>query len=315
MSDPVKNVEIEDVLSSIRRLISENDRTPKQEAPAEAPVPKPQDPVERGGMQGRLVLTPALRVTEGEALDGAEHAAQGADESPLGVARDHAWEDVEGAGDPDPAEMVAEAVEDDTPQDKNTESDVADMAAAEADDAAVAGYDPMEGVSLERAREIDSRIVHWDSMNESRGREEPAYEPDEPGDSDYAGTDVEPLEWQDDYPAEEEAAPHAKRTRPEGQEAAEVSPEEALAGLAGRIEAELKDSLPEQIEEALAPDPGLGDLAGEDAIVLDEAMLRDMVADIVRQELQGALGERITRNVRKLVRREIHRALAAHELD
>ena len=40
-----------------------------------------------------------------------------------------------------------------------------------------------------------------------------------------------------------------------------------------------------------------------------------MVTDIVREELQGALGERITRNVRKLVRREIHRALVAQELD
>ncbi|MGB5066541.1 MAG: hypothetical protein WBO29_04080, partial [Albidovulum sp.] len=38
-------------------------------------------------------------------------------------------------------------------------------------------------------------------------------------------------------------------------------------------------------------------------------MLRELVADIIRQELQGALGERMTRNVRKLVRREINRAL------
>jgi len=53
--------------------------------------------------------------------------------------------------------------------------------------------------------------------------------------------------------------------------------------------------------------------ADEDAI-LDEDALRELVADIVRQELQGALGERITRNVRKLVRREIHRALTRHEL-
>ncbi len=55
-------------------------------------------------------------------------------------------------------------------------------------------------------------------------------------------------------------------------------------------------------------------LAGRDDF-LDEDALRDLVADIVRQELQGALGERITRNVRKLVRREIHRALASQELD
>ena len=40
-----------------------------------------------------------------------------------------------------------------------------------------------------------------------------------------------------------------------------------------------------------------------------------MVAEIVRQELQGTLGERITRNVRKLVRREIHRALTSQDFD
>jgi len=49
-------------------------------------------------------------------------------------------------------------------------------------------------------------------------------------------------------------------------------------------------------------------------VTLDEEMLRDMVADIVRRELQGELGERITRNVRKLVRREINRALAGQDL-
>ena len=48
---------------------------------------------------------------------------------------------------------------------------------------------------------------------------------------------------------------------------------------------------------------------------VDEDMLRDMVADIVRQELQGALGERITRNVRKLVRQEIHRVLSSQGFD
>lgn len=51
------------------------------------------------------------------------------------------------------------------------------------------------------------------------------------------------------------------------------------------------------------------------AIEIDEDTLRQMVVDIVRQELQGALGERITRNVRKLVRREIHRMLISQEFD
>ncbi|MEX0280658.1 MAG: hypothetical protein AB3N13_05635 [Arenibacterium sp.] len=53
----------------------------------------------------------------------------------------------------------------------------------------------------------------------------------------------------------------------------------------------------------------------EEPAILDEESLRVLVSDIVREELQGALGERITRNVRKLVRREIHRALTAKELE
>lgn len=47
----------------------------------------------------------------------------------------------------------------------------------------------------------------------------------------------------------------------------------------------------------------------------DEDALRDLVAEIVRQELQSDLGARVTRNIRKLVRREIRRALAARDFD
>lgn len=47
----------------------------------------------------------------------------------------------------------------------------------------------------------------------------------------------------------------------------------------------------------------------------DEEMLRDLVRDIIREELQGALGERITRNVRKLVRAEIARAMAVRDFE
>lgn len=57
------------------------------------------------------------------------------------------------------------------------------------------------------------------------------------------------------------------------------------------------------------------DLGDMDDAVIDEEMLRDLVAEIVREELTGAVGERITRNVRKLVRREIHRAMLSREFD
>ncbi|MEM8822237.1 MAG: hypothetical protein AAGF30_01375 [Pseudomonadota bacterium] len=48
---------------------------------------------------------------------------------------------------------------------------------------------------------------------------------------------------------------------------------------------------------------------------LDDEALRDLIAEIVRQELAGDLGERITRNVRKLVRREIRQMMSSEEFD
>ena len=49
--------------------------------------------------------------------------------------------------------------------------------------------------------------------------------------------------------------------------------------------------------------------------LIDVDLLRQMVAEMIRHELQGPLGERITRNVRKLVRREINRALENRDID
>ncbi|MCX7644504.1 MAG: hypothetical protein N2Z62_04310 [Rhodobacteraceae bacterium] len=48
--------------------------------------------------------------------------------------------------------------------------------------------------------------------------------------------------------------------------------------------------------------------------LLDERDLRALVAEVLREELKGPLGERITRNVRKLVRREIAQALSSYDL-
>ncbi|HCQ64683.1 MAG TPA: hypothetical protein DIU07_05675, partial [Rhodobacteraceae bacterium] len=53
----------------------------------------------------------------------------------------------------------------------------------------------------------------------------------------------------------------------------------------------------------------------EDEAVIDEAMLRELVAQLVRDELQGTVGERITHNVRKLIRREIARALTLQDFE
>ena len=53
----------------------------------------------------------------------------------------------------------------------------------------------------------------------------------------------------------------------------------------------------------------------ETAGFVSEDLLREIVRDMIRDELQGTLGERITRNVRKLVRAEINRAMASRDFD
>ncbi|PIE08804.1 MAG: hypothetical protein CSA74_00345 [Rhodobacterales bacterium] len=64
----------------------------------------------------------------------------------------------------------------------------------------------------------------------------------------------------------------------------------------------------------LHPETGAA-LPPEDETVVDEAMLREMVAQLVRDELQGTVGERITHNVRRLIRREIARALTLQDFE
>jgi hypothetical protein len=76
--------------------------------------------------------------------------------------------------------------------------------------------------------------------------------------------------------------------------------------------------------EAAAKRPDVLKLSAEDMLtdgegnpltVLDEAALQQIIRQLIRDELKGVLGERITHSVRKLVRAEINRALAAHALD
>ncbi len=75
----------------------------------------------------------------------------------------------------------------------------------------------------------------------------------------------------------------------------------------------------DEADDAISSEPGYelaaGAEAGASALAFDEEELRELVSDLVREELRGALGERITGNVRKLVRREIHRVLASYEFD
>jgi len=222
-------------------------------------------------------------------------------------------------------DIAAEIVEpvEDTEQDQFAESD------ADVDDT------PADGVSS-RAATLSAKIA---ALEAKIGQTSDQWEPDGELGDDYAGTRVETIEWQDH---EDEVEPSS--LVPEADSALEeAEPESALED--AEPEVALEDAEPESAPEDAEPesvpeeaevvsidepvdDPDVSsgqpdqtsdedrlDLLGSDDAILDEESLRELVADIVRQELQGALGERITRNVRKLVRREIHRALTAQELD
>ncbi|MBE0554489.1 MAG: hypothetical protein IH625_12435, partial [Rhodobacteraceae bacterium] len=82
---------------------------------------------------------------------------------------------------------------------------------------------------------------------------------------------------------------------------------------ADAAEAEALQELADTVTEA-APAAMLRSALTADPDAIDDAALRDLVRELIVEELQGPLGERITRNIRKLVRAEIARALAAEQL-
>ncbi|WP_128253898.1 hypothetical protein [Falsirhodobacter deserti] len=47
---------------------------------------------------------------------------------------------------------------------------------------------------------------------------------------------------------------------------------------------------------------------------IDEDVLQELVRELLTEELQGQVGERMTRNIRKMIRAEINQALAEQRL-
>ena len=106
----------------------------------------------------------------------------------------------------------------------------------------------------------------------------------------------------------------ARRTPPRRLAVSEAEAAEQSAATMRSSYDELRDELAQDLDDPAG-------LYAEDLVpsyedgLIDEAVLRDMVAQLVREELRGSLGERITQNVRKLVRREIQRALMGQDYD
>lgn len=279
MSNPVTNADIEDVLSSIRRLVSEDARQPVP-APAAEPA-------------GRLVLTPALRVME-SARPEEIRSGEASPDTP----KDEPTADL-------PQPELVEAYEmaglslDDTGR-RNLEARIAELEAVITESGGQWEHDGEEG-SANAGGFV--RRLHW----------EPEAISAEPEDTDEAGF----VEMAEEQAAEDTVVAFAEAPAVDEVEVvAEEEPEVETDFAADDYEPAPLD----QAEEAYAA-PDFDDDTADEGVdfpadfVVDEQMLRALVAEVVRQELQGALGERITRNVRKLVRREIMRALTSQELE
>lgn len=261
MAEKVVNAGIEDVLSSIKRLVSEEDR----KIPGLLSSSRSRKP-------GRLVLTDALRVSK--AADG-DDTPQPKNEKPAYRAEDSVKPMILRACD-----VVAHA-EPAVEQQTKTKSE-----------------DDLAGSLSSKIEALEAAIA----------RTEDQWEPDGDSDDAYSGTPTRSLEWS----AKKEFAEADAESDAEADTDAEV---EAV------VEAE--QSYP-YITATFVRDPDVFALAStlspeaqeQPALPsMDEEALRDLIAQVVREELQGVLGERITRNVRKMVRREIYRALAEQKPD
>lgn len=306
MSEPMSNHEIEDVLSSIRRLVSE-DLRPAAPRPAAAVV------------DSKLILTPALRVVAAEPLP----------EVPIAPLTRDGFEIL-----PGPRLAVVDPVPVDPPAVDTAPAD------PEPADPAVAGFG--QWPDTEEEVEAAPAVIDWegdiwgvepdttpalsDDLTEDAlsvpaqvfGADRASVTPDEaPMWSDVS--DQTPV-WDDATPdawVAEEPIPFVAHPR----KPAAANP--LAQAWADRAEAAVRAELQEATETKLA-DANPADMAGGlfatdpvglDAIQFDEETLREIVRDIIREELAGTLGERITRNVRKLVRVEINRALATRNVE
>jgi len=304
MSDASRHDEIEDVLSSIRRLVADG---PETTSPR----------------RGRLVLTPALRVPEEEPGNSALAPSEG----------------TEAPATEETAARPATAGEEDTappPAAEAAPGRASSLAERIAElEAVVAGYDDdeEEGAGSENTVPPAPGTPAWraavfpraaDAGARHTGRDEGGVAPvpadgqrDDGEPSDRAAPTAGPGDVVGEAPASAAGGAGADADAPPT-ETGGTTPEDESGRAPG--DASGDDSGDDGAARAAADDAVANDATGTreraaEADLLDEAVLREIVAEIVREELQGRLGERITRNVRKLVRQEVNRALASREFE
>lgn len=377
MKEAESDFEIEDVLSSIRRLVSQDGRAPRVQRASFRHSASAQD-------DNCLVLTPAQRIAQAQKPVVVAAVAPEAPAADIGEELGRLESAI--------SEMEAAAAEAEIEPAAEPEAAVADFIAPKRPDAVLADEADLDAVEVdENAEEAPPSLTvdlpEFDAAEEtapvSHAAEDVVAEaaPElavaetvgeilameverfalsvasarPAADALFAGYEVVgPVEVDQAAEVDQMAEELADLPEPDLMETIEPvsEPEDAAAAVAVILEADMEvedvvetadASVAEDVATELEPDetpqvmervspqilraeairsPRLQVAEDEDPLFdaiavpeFDEEALRIMVAQLIREELRGVLGERITHNVRKLVRREIQRALAGHELE
>jgi hypothetical protein len=308
MTEAAKSAEeIEDVLASIRRLVAG--------PAAKHATPPPSDGAEK------LVLTPALRVSDPDD-PWAPIASRADDDTQQEQDPAHAdsawgledrladWSEIADSADEAVSDAIAEGLNAQAPWPEHDRPSFR------------AKLTHLQSAAVGAEFEAETGDANWpdDGADHAlrelvQARGQPAQEPPE-GDVEFAGQGDAPEEHAPDHLGDDAAV---EVSAPMMADPDDARSQDTAAPVAEDTEAVTAvDDLMQDDDDSVED---LGDTTApfsfpetEDGI-LDEETLREIVSEVVRQELQGALGQRITRNVRKMVRREIRLALAAEELE
>lgn len=385
MSDPVSNHDIEDVLSSIRRLVAQGNPKGMQK-PANAPTilhPQPpvtaskQDEIAPGSYADRLVLTPAFRVPDDDQTEVATRDDPDAGSfKSIDAAVKTPESDTIPTKDPRPMPPTAQS-----PSERESlEATIAELEAAvssradewEPDGSEIVSATVFSSVFRSKIEAARLSLREVETETPSEGSEDAVTSAvadhiadtvaeelqeafphlqaaDEPHHLDTAEDDDAQVASNFEDVAEPEMAqePETATTEQEAAEADIIDVEDIeiedieiedprIVSPAFRHASfqEVYDPVAEATADAAEAAPDAGDLYGdelapdpEEAVMgsavanpagtqlMDPDMMRAMVSQMIREELQGEMGERITRNVRKLVRREINRVISAQEFE
>jgi hypothetical protein len=344
MSETGRKMDVEDVLSSIRRLVSEEARTAPDTETTDESTKKPDENLLQQGNaveRDKLVLTPSLRISESQssAPEAAELEQRIADIESLvmseavedahsDLAQNVEVQDIEdiapetdadGAGFAEMVEEVTEQVTEEVSTDATSEM----MSALHLSMKDFARAEPPLTANLSGAPANDETPEDTVELDATDDTSEPHVEDAEFTEIEAAADVAEDdVTFPSDSPFEadlDEVPPQPDFMQADKDEAP-VAEEPEVS------ETHVRDTIIDREPPLTAPEPETAatadasafqepmDYTDEDSFV-DEETLREMVSDMVRSELQGELGDRITRNVRKLVRREIHRAMASRDFE